>query len=50
VTPESIERVERFFALKHFGWKSTEEVGAREADAFLELEQEWQKEQANGQQ
>ena len=50
VTPQSIERVERFFARKHFGAGPPDDVGARDADAFLALEQEWQKEQTNGQQ
>ena len=47
ITPESVETVERFFARKQFG--GTGEVSAREADAFLALEQEWQTERANGQ-
>jgi hypothetical protein len=50
VTPESIERVERFFVNKHFGLGPPDDVEARDADASLALEQEWQKEQANGQQ
>jgi hypothetical protein len=50
VTPESIERVERFFTRKHFGERQHERLWARDADAYLELEQEWQKEQSNGQQ
>ena len=50
VTPESVERVERFFAFKHFGAGPVGDVGARDADAFLILEQEWKTEQANGQQ
>ncbi len=50
VTAESIERVERFFARKHFGIRRPGQVWARDADAFLALEQEWQKEQSNGQQ
>lgn len=49
VLPESIERVERFFARKHFGVRASVEISARDADAFLVLEQEWQKEQADGQ-
>ena len=50
VTPESVERVERFFARKHFGVRRPGQVWARDADAFLALEQEWQREQLNGQQ
>jgi hypothetical protein len=50
VTPESIESVERFFAGKHFGLGRTGDVWARDADAFLALEQEWQREQIDGQQ
>jgi hypothetical protein len=49
VRAESIERVERFFATKHFG-TGQEDISARDADAFLTLEQELQMEQANGQQ
>jgi hypothetical protein len=50
VTPESIERVEHFFASKYFGGRTTDDVGAREADAFLVLEQEWTTEKTNAQQ
>jgi hypothetical protein len=50
VTPESIERVEQFFALKHFGARMAEDIGARDADAFLVLEQEWTTEKTNAQQ
>ena len=50
VTAESIERVEHFFVRKHFGVRRPGQVRARDADAFLVLEQEWQKEQSNGQQ
>jgi hypothetical protein len=50
VTPESIERVEHFFAFKHFGTRTAEDIGARDADAFLVLEQEWTTEKTNAQQ
>lgn len=50
VKPESIERVERYFASKHFGAELPEDISARDADAFLALEQEWKAEQTNGQQ
>ena len=46
VTPESIELVEKFFAGKIAG---VAELTAREADAWLVLEQEWRAEQAHGQ-
>jgi hypothetical protein len=46
VTPASTEFVERFFAWKAFG---ADEVTAREAEAFLILEQEWRTEQVNAQ-
>ncbi len=49
VTPESIEIVERFFARRQFGGPTAGELSAREADAFLALEQELQTERANGQ-
>jgi len=44
VTPGSTEMVERFFAAKVAG---AGEMTAREADAFVILEQEWRVE-ANG--
>jgi hypothetical protein len=50
VTSESIEQVERFFASKYFGAPTAEDVGARDADAFLVLEQEWTTEKTNAQQ
>ena len=45
VTAESIELIERFFAARLWGWK---DPTAREADAFLALEQELRAEVANG--
>lgn len=45
VTPESVELVERFFASRLVGGG---EMTAREADAFVILEQEWRTERANG--
>ena len=48
VTPNSIEIVERFFARKQFGGEVAGELSARDADAFLALEQEWQTERVNG--
>ena len=45
VTAESIELLERFFSAKTWGWK---EPTAREADAFVALEQELRMEGANG--
>jgi hypothetical protein len=50
VTPESIERVERFFASKYFGARAAEDVDARDGDAVLVLEQEWTTEKTNAQQ
>lgn len=45
VTAESIELLEKFFASKAWGWK---DPTAREADAFLALEQELRAEGWNG--
>jgi hypothetical protein len=45
VTPESIELLERFLAVRAWGWK---DPTAREADAFLVLEQELRMEESNG--
>jgi hypothetical protein len=45
VTAESVELLERFFASRTWGWK---DPTAREADAFLALEQELRAEGANG--
>ena len=45
VTAESIELLERFFASKAWGWK---DPTAREADAFLVVEQELRAEGSNG--
>jgi hypothetical protein len=45
VTAESIEFLERFFAVRTWGWK---DPTAREADAFLALEQELRTEGLNG--
>lgn len=45
VTAESIELLERFSASKSWGWK---DPTAREADAFLALEQELRAEGLNG--
>jgi hypothetical protein len=45
VTAESIELLERFCAAKTWGWK---DPTAREADAFLALEQELRVEGSNG--
>jgi hypothetical protein len=45
VTAESIELLERFCASKAWGWK---DPTAREADAFLTLEQELRVEGSNG--
>lgn len=47
VTPVSMELVERFFAWKFSGGGDAMELTAREADAFLILEKEWQAEQVN---
>jgi hypothetical protein len=48
VKAESIARVERFFANKHFG-VPLGDITARDADAFLALEYEWEAEKSNGQ-
>jgi hypothetical protein len=45
VTAESVELLERFCAAKTWGWK---DMTAREADAFLALEQELRVEGSNG--
>jgi len=45
MTAESIELLERFFATRALGWK---DPTAREADAFLALEQELRAEGLNG--
>lgn len=45
MTAESIELLERFFAARAWGWR---DPTAREADAFLELEQELRAEGLNG--
>jgi hypothetical protein len=50
VTPQSIECVETFFASKYFGAPMAEDIDARDADAFLVLEQEWTTEKTNAQQ
>jgi hypothetical protein len=50
ITPESTAMVERFFAKKQFGAMPGEELTARDAEAFVILEKEWQMEQRNGQQ
>jgi len=45
VTPQSIAIVERFFSRKQFGGVAAEELNARDADGFVVLEKEWQREQ-----
>ena len=50
VTPDSIKRVEHFFASKYFGAQTSKEPSARDADAFMVLEQEWTTEKTNAQQ
>jgi hypothetical protein len=45
MTAESIELLERFFAARAWGWR---DPTAREADAFLALEQELRAEGLNG--
>ena len=45
MTAESIELLERFFAARTWGWR---DPTAREADAFLALEQELRAEGLNG--
>ena len=45
MTPESIELLEKFTAARAWGWK---DPTAREADAFLVLEQELRAEGLNG--
>jgi len=45
VTAESIELLEKFFASRAWGWK---DPPAREAEAFLALEQELRTEGSNG--
>ncbi len=49
VTTESTALVERFLARKQFGGEGPEQMPAREADALVILEKEWQMEQQNGQ-
>jgi len=46
VTPASVEFIESYFASKVVG---VGELTAREAEAFVVLEQEWRTEQTNGQ-
>ncbi len=49
VTPVSVELLEKYFAWKAMGTGNWEnDVTAREAEAFLALEQEWRTEQSNG--
>jgi hypothetical protein len=49
ITAASLEMLETFYAWKFAGWSDARELRAREADAFLILEQEWRAEQKNGQ-
>jgi hypothetical protein len=46
VTPESLERLEKFFAWKFAGGGSLMNLAATDADAFVALETEWRS--ANG--
>ena len=48
VTPASVELLEKFYGWKLAGGVALGEVAAREADAFLILEHEWQAEEAEG--
>jgi hypothetical protein len=49
MTAVSVELVEHFYAWKFAGGGDVRDMRAREADAFLILENEWRMEQANGQ-
>jgi hypothetical protein len=48
ITPESIEYLEKFFARKTWRGGSATDLAAREADAFVTLEQELRREVAHG--
>lgn len=52
VTPASVELVEQYFAWKASVWGQVgaSELTAREAEAFVMLEQEWRTERTNAQQ
>jgi hypothetical protein len=48
VTPASLALLETYFAWKASGGDAWRELPAREADAFMVLEEEWRREVANG--
>lgn len=48
VTPETLALLESHVAWKASGGSGWRELGAREADAFLALEEEWRREVTNG--
>ena len=50
ISPESLEFVEKFLVWKFSGGGGFGEITAREADAFMMLEEEWRRESKNGEQ
>jgi hypothetical protein len=48
VTAQSVAWLEEFVLRKRLGQRWPEEIGARDAEAFLILESEWQAEMQNG--
>ena len=48
VTAQSLAWLEKFVVRRRLGQKWPEELGAREAEAFLILESEWEAEMQNG--
>lgn len=49
IAPRSIEWVERFHAWKFTGGRELEQLSARDADAFLQMEEEMRTEANHGQ-
>ncbi len=48
MSPESVQIVEEFFVWKASGGGKWDELTARQADGFQQLEQEWRAEAVNG--
>ena len=48
ITAESLALIEEFFTWRMFGGADYKELPARNVDAFVLLEREWQKERRDG--
>ena len=48
ITPQSLAWLEEFAVRRKLGQRRQEELGARDAEAFLILEAEWEAETQNG--